>query len=70
MKQRYTITVNGAHKRWCFDFEADPQYVEEWRSDGLEIDELGNSIPLWVVRLGLLRPWVAAQDAWNWLRLW
>jgi hypothetical protein len=39
-----TITIQGKHKLWSFTFEGDPAYLEEWRRDGLEIDEVISSV--------------------------
>lgn len=59
------INVRGKHKSWGFHFYADPQYLEEWRADGLDINLLENVIPAWVVDWGLLRPWCFVQDCLN-----
>ncbi len=51
--------------------KAVPEPVEDWRAEGLEVDEPINTIPVRIHGLGLTRPWCAAQDFWNrWLRLW
>lgn len=68
MKQTLSITVHGKRHKWCFNFTGDPKDLEEWRADGLEVYEVFNTIPAWAVRIGLMRPWVAVQDAWRWLR--
>ena len=60
---RYTITVRGKRRTWSLDLDADPRFVEEWRADGLEIDEVINTIPAWWVDLGLpVGLWVWAED--------
>lgn len=64
-KKLLSITVKGKHKRWCFNFYADPKYIQEWRDDDLEIDEICNTIPLWVVDAGLTKIWVRLQDWFN-----
>ena len=68
MKQRYCITVKGKRHTWAFVFEESPEGLADWRADGLEIGVVANVIPAWVVNAGLMRPWIAAQDAWRWLR--
>lgn len=62
MKKPLTITVRGKHHEWNFDVQADPRYLQEWRDDGLEIYVVENSIPEWVVGLGLTRAWCFLQD--------
>lgn len=47
MKRHYSITVRGASSEWCFDVYAKPEHVEDWRADGLEVDEVVNTIPEW-----------------------
>ena len=53
MKRKLAINVRGKRKEWSFIFEGDPKFLEEWRSDGLDIDEVVNMIPQWWVELGL-----------------
>jgi len=64
-KKLLSITVRGKHKKWCFTLLEDPKYLEEWREDGLEIDEICNSIPKWVVDVGLMQPYIILQDIFN-----
>ncbi len=69
MKKLLEITVRGHSKEWGFEFFADPKYLAEWREDGLEVDEICNTIPLWLPT-GLTRVWCIAQDIlhFNWRR--
>ena len=62
MKTRLSISVKGNNHRWSFRIDADPKYLEEWRADGLEIDEVYNSIPEFIVNLGLTRIWCFFED--------
>ncbi len=62
MKKLYSIKVKGREKTWSFLCELDPQYLSEWREDGLEIDEIVNVVPVWVVDWGLTRVWCVFQD--------
>ncbi len=64
-----SIAVRGKSKEWTFSFYADPRYVEEWRSDGLEIYVIENTVPMWVPS-PLIRAWCFLQDTVNfkWLR--
>ena len=64
-KKLFSISVNGKSKKWTFLFHEDYKYLKEWREDGLEIDEIINVIPVWVVESGLTRPWIFFQDLFN-----
>lgn len=63
--KRYSVTVRGKLKTWSFTIDARPEHVADWRADGLEVDELVNSIPEWVVDTGLTRAWVFFEDVFN-----
>jgi hypothetical protein len=56
--------------QWGFETAVDPAHLDEMREAGIEIFEVVASVPGWVVRLGLSRPWASAQAAWQWLRIW
>ncbi len=60
-----SITIRGNQHKWSFDFYGDPKYLEEWRADGLEIDEIVNVIPVWVVDIGCTGLWCFLQDLFN-----
>lgn len=64
-KKLCNITIRGREKTWGFHSMLDTRYLDEYRADGLEIDELVNVIPLWVARYGLVRPWCFLQDIFN-----
>lgn len=68
--RRFAVTVRGKAHEWSFTFTGHPEHLQDWLDDGLEVYEVLNCVPAWAVNLGLLRPWVAMQDAWRWLRLW
>lgn len=60
---KYTVTVRGHRREWVFDIgNAEPQHIEQWRADGLVIDEVVNTIPDWAVTLGLTNLWCVVQD--------
>lgn len=61
MTQRLAITVRGKAHSWTFHFDGDPKHCQEWRDDGLEIDEVYNSIPMWLPSWAY-RPWCFIQD--------
>lgn len=69
MDKKLTICVEGKEHSWCFNFKGDPKYIPEWRADGLEVYELGGSIPAWLPGWAI-RPWFAAQSLWEAIRLW
>ena len=63
--KKMSIEVRGKSKEWSFEFYGDPSYLKEWREDDLEINEIINTIPEWVVGFGLIRPWIFFQDLFN-----
>lgn len=65
MKKLYSLEVRGKTKEWSFNIIADPKHVEDWREDGLEINEIVNSVPEWAVTMGLTKPWIFMQDLFN-----
>lgn len=65
MKKLLSLEVRGAEKDWSFEFYGDPKYLEDWREDGLEINEVMNTIPEWVADLGLTKIWCFFQDLFN-----
>ena len=62
MSKRYSITVRGKFHTWSFPVTAKSAWVEEWRNDDLEIEEIVNTIPVWAVDVGLLRACMFIQD--------
>ena len=40
MKKLMSITVHGNEKDWSFQFEGDDEFLDDWRDDGLEVDEV------------------------------
>ena len=68
--KRYALTVRGSRKTWSFTIDADPAHVEDWRADGLVVDEVIYSIPRWVVDLGGTWLWCRASDVFNFRRPW
>jgi len=62
MKQ-YTLYVRGKYKEWSFTIPGKPEWVKDWREDGLKVDEIVNVIPQWYVDLGLpVKLWCVIQD--------
>lgn len=64
------IHIRGRHKSWGFNFYGDPKYLDEWREDGLEVTEIVNTVPAWVVDIGMVRPWIFMQDILNFKNPW
>lgn len=60
-KKRMSVIVNG----YSFNFYGDPQYLQTWRGAGIEVSEIVNVIPEWVVDLKLVKLWCFLQDIWN-----
>lgn len=54
---KYILTVRGKRETWCFPVNGNPEFVTEWRADGLQVDELVNTIFLWAHQFGLTRVW-------------
>ena len=59
-----TLFVKGKHKRWSFRVTGTPQHLADWRADGLEVDEVVNTIPTWAP----CRLWCWAQDVFRFRR--
>lgn len=64
-KKLMHLEVAGRTGAYGFTVEADPRYLEEWQADGVEIYLIENTIPMWVVNAGLVRPWCFLQDVFN-----
>lgn len=64
------IVVKGNRRTWGFRFKGDPKHLPEWRADGLDVYIPENSIPMWVVRAGLIHPWCFLQDLFNFKNPW
>ena len=70
MKRPMIVTVRGKRDEWVFPFNGDPALLPGWRADGLEVYELGASVPAWAAACGLARQIAAMHRAWQWLRCW
>lgn len=58
------VTVRGHGHTWSFEFYGDPQYLQEWNEDGLQVIEVANVIPDWVPAWAT-RLWCGLQDLFN-----
>ena len=64
-KKLLSVTVKGKEHTWSFSFYEDPKLLDEWRADGLEVEEILNVVPVWAIDAGLLLPWCFFQDLLN-----
>jgi hypothetical protein len=64
-KTLHTVTVRGNGHRWGINTYITKETASDWRADGLEVEEILNVIPVWIVDLGLVRPWCFLQDLFN-----
>ena len=44
MKKLYSLEIEGKEKEWSFDIVANPKHVEDWRKDGLVVNEIINTV--------------------------
>jgi hypothetical protein len=65
MNKLMSVEVKGKTKLWSFEFYGDPKYLDEWREDGLEVNEIIYTVPVSVVNAGLAGVWMKAQDIFN-----
>lgn len=65
-ERRLSVTVRGTNGRaFSFTCYADPGWIPEWQSAGIDVAEVINTVPEWLVRLSpawCVRAWIAAQD--------
>lgn len=62
MQRLYSVTVRGKNSEWCWYRHGTPEHAADWRADGLEVVEIVNEGPGWVIGFGLLKPWCWLQD--------
>lgn len=65
MKKLYSVEVQGKYHTWHFYTYVNSKFVQEWRDDGVEIVQIMNTVPVWIVDLGLTRIWCFLQDIWD-----
>lgn len=58
----YSINVKGNEKEWSFQIIGRPEYLKDWEADGLDVSTIVNTIPDFVVWLGLTKLWCWLQD--------
>jgi hypothetical protein len=64
-KKVLSVSVKGKEHTWSFNFDGDLKDLEEWRKDGLVIDVIENTCPLWIQQRNLHRLWFMLQDLIN-----
>lgn len=60
-----SIEVRGTRRRWSVNAHASTKEIEAMRADGIDVCEIVNVIPAWVVDARLTRPFIALQELWN-----
>ena len=63
--KKYAVIVRGNEKEWIFTTFLNPKYINDCLEDGIQIEEVINSVPLWAHQLGLMRIWFFFQDLFN-----
>lgn len=58
----YGLTIRGKYNEWSFPIYAKPEHAEDWMDDGLLVEEIVNTIPVWINNLGLAGLWCFFQD--------
>lgn len=64
-KKLMSITVQGNEHKYSFHFYGDPIYLNHWQNEGLEIDVIENTVPDYIVSVGLTSFWCKMQDVFN-----
>lgn len=64
IKRLFALRVKGKSHDYYFQVWLDPQFLDEWREEGIELDEIINTIPGWLPSV-LVKPWVVLQDIFN-----
>lgn len=62
---RCVVDVRGKQSEWGIPSDLSREAIDDMRADGVSIIVPENIIPVWVVDLGLTRPWCFLQDLWN-----
>ena len=65
----YSLEIQGRTKQWGIPVYAEPEWVEDWRADGLEVSEVLNRIPEWMPSWAI-KPFCRLQDLWNFKNPW
>lgn len=60
---KFTTTVRGREHEWRV--EVSEASVDDMRADGIEVQEIVNTIPAWAVNAELGGLWMLVQDIWD-----
>ncbi len=64
MKKLMSVDIKGkSGPQIGFDFYGDPELLDWWRSEGIDVGLIDNKIPWWAARWP--RTWVFFQDILN-----
>lgn len=64
----WIVDVRGKVHTWSVAVSDDQ--AKAMQEDGFTVYEAVNTIPAWVVNLGLTSAWCRLQDLWNWPSRW
>ena len=64
IKKKVSLILRGRMSEWGVTCNMSQAQIDAMREDGFQVDEILNTIPLWVASIGLARPWVFCQDVW------
>lgn len=67
---RCVVDVRGKAGEWGIPANLSREAIDDMRADGLNITIPENSIPAWIVGIGLTRSWCLFQDLWNFKNPW
>jgi hypothetical protein len=63
--ERYGIELEGETSRWSFPIYLTDDVKKAMEGDGVEVFEITNVIPKWVIDRGFARAWCFFQDLFN-----
>lgn len=63
--KRVCVTMRGMSSEWGLLLDMSQMQIDAMRADGIEVNEVVNTIPMWAVETGLTTPWCFIQDVFN-----
>lgn len=67
---RCIVDVRGQRSEWGIPADLSREAIESMREDGVNIIVPENTIPAWIVDIGMIRPWCFLQDVWSFKNPW
>jgi hypothetical protein len=64
-KKLMFVEVRGDRSQWMFEFYGNPRFLPDWRSDGLTVEVIENTVPAWLPAWFPVRLWCGLQDVFN-----